>query len=421
MITGKNRKFRASSFSTTIFRFLFAQIASAALIAIVFPIFVSTSILGSADGAILNNNLTADFLDCLSLEENHAANTRASGALSISLNGANPFQTECGETFSDPGATAMNVAGKAVPVEVSGNVDTATLGTYTLTYTAVDGTDTASVERTVTVVDTTPPEIFLKGGKTTTAKCGETFVEPGASALDSCQGSLPVTIAGNVDSNIPGRYAISYTAVDASNNTKTVERTVIVGSLEDNPPTIMLDGYAEMTIECGSTFDDTGGMASTPCSGSIPVVASGIVDPQTPGSYFILYTASTGELSAEKSRVVHVVDTTAPEISLKGNNPLIIELHQDFKDPGATARDGCAGEFTATASGTVDANKIGSYTITYTASDPSGNQAMPIGRTVNVVEKTQPPANSYSIFANLFRVARKFPSWGKTWLSQGSI
>jgi hypothetical protein len=336
--------------------------------------------------------------------------------VSISLNGENPLKVECGETFSDPGATAINGTGKTVPVQVSGKVDTATLGTYTLTYTAADDKDTASVERTVTVIDTTPPQIFLKGGKTMTVTCGELFAEPGASAVDSCQGVVPLTISGSVDSNIQGRYTITYTAVDASNNTQTVGRDVIVGSLEDNPPTIKIDGPAQITIECGSLFTDAGATASTPCSGSTPVVASGVVDVQAPGDYVIKYKASSGELAAEKARLISVVDTTAPQISLKGDNPLTIELRQTFTDPGATARDGCAGEVAVTASGTVDQNKIGSYTITYTASDPSENEAIPVQRTVNVVERTQPPADSYSTLTNLFRIVCRFSAWGNAWL-----
>lgn len=320
-----------------------------------------------------------------------APKTGTSGDLSISVYGANPLKIECGESFTDPGATATNGAGKAVPVQVSGNVDTATLGTYTLIYTAVDDKDSASVERAVIVVDTTPPEIALKGGKTTGVSCGEPFVEPGASALDSCQGSVPVTISGSVDPNVQGRYTISYTAVDAGNNTRTVTREVIVGSIEDNPPTIHLIGSAAMTIECGGSFTDSGATASTPCSGPVPVVASGIVDVHTPGIYYIIYTASSGDLTADKARIVSIVDTTAPVISLDGENPLTIRLHHAFTDPGATARDGCAGDFAATATGTVNPEKVGSYTITYTASDPSGNQAMPVKRTVNVIDQAQTP------------------------------
>jgi hypothetical protein len=323
------------------------------------------------------------------------------GEISISLSGANPLKTECGETFSDPGAVATTSAGKFVPVQVSGKVDTTTLGNYTLTYTASDDKDSASIERTVMVVDTTPPVISLKGGKTTTVNCGESFVEPGASALDSCQGSVPVTISGTIDSNVQGRYTITYTAVDASNNTRTVTREVIVGSVEDNPPTISLVGRPVMTIECGSGFSDPGVSATTPCSGPVPVVTSGTVDARTVGSYTITYAAANAELKSEAARSVTVIDTTAPVISINGDSPLTVTVRSVFKDPGAIARDGCAGDFPAAAVSTVDSNTIGSYTVTYTASDPSGNQAAPVKRTVNVVEAPLMPAEPFPLVDKL--------------------
>ncbi|HEY8188909.1 MAG TPA: DUF5011 domain-containing protein [Pyrinomonadaceae bacterium] len=337
-----------------------------------------------------------------------------SGPISISLIGSNPLKTECQESFVDPGATAVDSAGKNIPVEVSGNVDTATLGTYTLTYTAADAQDSASAERTVNVVDTIAPVIALKGGRTTTAKCGETFVDPGASALDSCAGSVPVTISGSVDSNIQGKYTITYMAVDASNNTRTVTRTVIVGSIEDNPPTIQVEGRSIMTIECGSSFTDPGATAFAPCSGSVPVSTSGAVDPGTIGDYTIKYAAAVGELKSESARVVSVVDTQAPIIALNGDDPLTVLQHSKFSDPGAIARDGCAGEFAANASSNVDPNRIGTYTITYTASDPSGNEATPVKRRVDVVDSTQKSEMESFFFANRFPEVCKLAglSWG---------
>lgn len=350
-----------------------------------------------------NATLSGDEMTAVlaSFHSEEGADSMTSVELFISLNGANPLQEECGNAFTDPGATAVNRAGRGIPVKVSGKVDTGTVGTYTLTYEAVDDKDSVSIDRTVIVVDTTAPEITLEGGNTITIVCGEPFVDPGAAAVDSCQGSLPVAISGSVDVNVQGQYTIGYTASDATNNTKTVTRKVIVGSTEDNPPTIKLTGDAEITLECGSSFIDPGATARTTCSGSVPVVASGIVDVQNTGSYTITYTGSSGSLTAEATRFVTVIDATAPVISLNSHNPMIVARGTTFTDPGATARDGCAGEFAATASGNVDTNAIGSYTITYRASDPSGNQATPVTRTVKVVEKLALAAENFNMLFDL--------------------
>ena len=69
---------------------------------------------------------------------------------------------------------------------------------------------------------------------------------------------------------------------------------------------------------------------------------------------------------------------------------MTVECHTAFVDPGATAHDACAGDFAATPSGTVNANVVGTYTVTYNATDPSGHAAAPVTRTVNVVDTTAP-------------------------------
>jgi len=59
----------------------------------------------------------------------------------IQLNGDNPMYLKQGDTWSDPGATC----GRALVSAGTGSVDTSTVGTYTITYTA---TDTDGVEQT---------------------------------------------------------------------------------------------------------------------------------------------------------------------------------------------------------------------------------------------------------------------------------
>jgi hypothetical protein len=87
---------------------------------------------------------------------------------------------------------------------------------------------------------------------------------------------------------------------------------------------------------------------------------------------------------------VNVVDTIAPTITLNGANPMTVECHTGFTDPGATANDGCAGDLTSsiTVSGTVDPNAVGSYALTYSVTD--GSHTTTTTRTVNVVDTTAP-------------------------------
>src|SRR5439155_870441 len=123
------------------------------------------------------------------------------------------------------------------------------------------------------------------------------------------------------------------------------------------------------------------------------IVASGSVDANTVGSYTRSDTVSDGQGHSDtKTRTVNVVDTQPPSVTLVGADPLTVECHTAFSDPGATASDACAGTLTGAivASGSVDANTVGSYTRSYTVSDGQGHSDTKT-RTVNVVD-TQPPS-----------------------------
>ena len=70
-----------------------------------------------------------------------------------------------------------------------------------------------------------------------------------------------------------------------------------------------------------------------------------------------------------------------------GDNPATVELGSTYVDAGATATD--LDSVTVVESGTVDTNTVGAYTITYTATDASGNSTS-VDRIVNVVDTTSP-------------------------------
>ena len=159
----------------------------------------------------------------------------------ITVLGANPMTVECHTTFTDPGATANDTCAGAVPVTVTGVVDANVVGTYTLTYTATDGTNPATATRTVNVVDTTAPVVTINGANPMIVNCGSTFTDPGATATDSCAGNLPVSSASNVNTNVPGTYTVTYTATDGY-NTGSATRTVIV--VDNGLPVNNLNGQS---------------------------------------------------------------------------------------------------------------------------------------------------------------------------------
>ena len=93
-----------------------------------------------------------------------------------------------------------------------------------------------------------------------------------------------------------------------------------------------------------------------------------------------------GLTQSSPTPVTPPADTTAPVITITGALSLTIEQGSAFVDDGATATDAVDGNVTAIPSGAV-ADAIGIYTITYTATDSSGNSET-AQRTVTVIAAT---------------------------------
>jgi len=79
--------------------------------------------------------------------------------------------------------------------------------------------------------DRVAPVITLNGMANMTLASGEAYVEEGATAIDDIDGdvSATVSISGNVNSAVVGKYSVTYTAYDRAGNQATVVRSVQVG------------------------------------------------------------------------------------------------------------------------------------------------------------------------------------------------
>ena len=146
----------------------------------------------------------------------------------ITVNGANPATVELGSAYSDAGATAASFRGASVTVSSSSNVDTSSVGSYAVSYTATDANgNTTSASRAVNVVDTTAPVITVTGDNPATAELGGTYTDAGATATD-LSGDIDVVSTGTVDTDTLGENTITYTATDASGNSATDSRVINV-------------------------------------------------------------------------------------------------------------------------------------------------------------------------------------------------
>lgn len=180
---------------------------------------------------------------------------------------------------------------------------------------------------------------------------------------------------------------------------------VVVGEFEDYKvnigaddvaPVITLVGAATQSVEVGYNFTDQGATAFDNVDGNIThkIKVTGAVDTLVVGQYILTYTVSdtVGNTDSVK-RIVNITpDVTNPLISLTGADTVILEVFDPYIENGATAIDNPFGtnlNGSVVITGAVDNTKIGTYILTYTVTDNSGN-TVKTERVIIVRDTTKP-------------------------------
>ena len=327
----------------------------------------------------------------------------------ITLVGANPQTIEVGSGYVELGATALdNYDGDITGSIVidSSAVNTAVVGSYSVTYDVVDanGNPAVQVTRTVDVVDTTIPAITLVGSNPQVINVFSPYVELGATALDNYDGDITGSIvidSSAVNTAVVGSYSVTYDVVDANGNPAVqVIRTVDV--VDTTAPIITLVGANPQIIEVGSGYVELSATALDNYDGDITgsiIIDASAVDTNTVGSYPVTYdvtdaNGNTANTANTMIRVIRVLDTNIPVITLIGANPQTIEINSTYVELGATALDLHDGDITASIvidATAVDIAVVGSYPVIYDVTDSEGNSATQVVRTVDVVNTNLAP------------------------------
>jgi hypothetical protein len=331
------------------------------------------------------------------------------GSPTLSLLGNPVMNIQKGDAYNEPGASATDVIDDdttlTASIVITGAVDTNTNGTYTRTYNVNDsaGNAATALTRTITVSDTGIPVISLIGNSTINLQKGDTYNELGATATDAVDDDATLTaailITGTVDTSINDTYTVTYTVSDSTGNAAAaLTRTVIVA--DTGTPVITLIGNSTINLQKGDTYNELGATATDAVDDDTTLTAAiliaGTVDTSTNGTYTRTYNVSdsTGNAAIQVTRIIIVADTGKPVITLTGNQTINLQKGDTYTELGATATDSVDNDTTLTAailiSGTVDANTIGTYTLTYSVSDSTGNAAIPVTRTVIVSDTGSP-------------------------------
>jgi uncharacterized protein YjbI with pentapeptide repeats len=256
------------------------------------------------------------------------------------------------------------------------------------------GTEVFTVCEIDYIADNDPPVITLIGPATVTVAAApppSVYSDAGATAFDEVDGEVvPVITSNDVDLAALGTYSVTYTASDSSDNVSTLTRTVIV---EDQTPPV-ITAPADITAEATALMStvNIGTATATDFIDPDVTVSSDAPASFALGTTIVTWTAidDAGLISTAQQSVT-LVDTTSPTVTLLGENPLELQATADaYVDAGATAIDAVYGTLVpAITFNDVDPGTVGSYIVTYAATDGSLNSSTAT-RIVNVVDTTDP-------------------------------
>lgn len=234
-------------------------------------------------------------------------------------------------------------------------------------------------------------ELTLSGDEKITVEYGDSYTEPGASAvgfgslLKRKPQKLEVTIEGKVDAAKLGEYTISYSAAfeDAS-----ARKTRTVTVVDTKAPEILLVSDPEHYTLPGQDYQEEGFTATDNYDGDL---TAKVQREEREGK--VIYTVA--DSSGNKTTVVREIlykDPEAPKLTLKGESTIMLTKGDAWKEPGYTATDNVDGEISSLVkiTGTVDTTKPGTYELTYEVTDRAGNQTK-VQRKVIVKAPAEPP------------------------------
>ena len=232
--------------------------------------------------------------------------------------------------------------------------------------------------------------ITMRGEPEITVEYGDGYTDPGADAclvgtmfLKSGY-EVDVTEENNVDPQTVGTYTVSYYA-ECLWYSQRVERTVHV--VDTKPPVIDLVSSPDTFTIPGEAYQEEGYSAEDNYDGDL---TSQVKREEKDG--FVTYQVqdSSGNQTTVRREIVYF-DPIPPELTLAGEEKIVLSAGYSYSEPGYTATDNCDGDLTeqVTVSGSVNIYQAGTYYLEYSVEDSYGNTATAT-RTVTVLPIRQP-------------------------------
>ena len=155
--------------------------------------------------------------------------------------------------------------------------------------------------------DTTPPVISLNGNENIELLYAENYVEQGATANDDRDGTVDVTISGEVDIYQSGEYILTYSASDLAGNRSSVTRSVHV-----SPKNVQLtiSKFGALSLVSGVEEISQCDVRSDFCTVSIPAGTTITIDANPDSNWNFLYWRGCDNFTARNCEVTIDDDRT---------------------------------------------------------------------------------------------------------------
>ncbi|MBN2663305.1 MAG: T9SS type A sorting domain-containing protein, partial [Bacteroidales bacterium] len=186
-------------------------------------------------------------------------------------------------------------------------------------------------------------------------------------ATDACAGTIYGTTSDDLYYDAQGTYTITWTYDDGNGNSSVQYQTVVVDDV--TAPVADAGSLTTLTGEC-FVDEPTHPTATDNCVGTI-TASTTTTFPAGTGTIIWIFDDGNGNISTQEQQIL-VDDVTAPVADAASLDDLLGECSVD--EPTApTATDNCSGVITGISDITFPITTQGTYTVTWTFEDLSGN------------------------------------------------
>lgn len=208
-------------------------------------------------------------------------------------------------------------------LEVSNNINTSKLGTYTVLYKYKKYNKIKETIRVVNIVDKTPPELDLIGNLEIN-NCSKSYQEEGYAAFDNYDGDLTQKVEKEIKDG-----KIIYKVKDSSNNITTKERTF--SNIDKEGPVIKLKG-SSVNLKINNKYVEQGYTVTDNCDDDLTskVEITNNININKEGTYEVIYKVK--DKSGNESKEVRKVTVYTPKkcfFSVSNGKPGVIYLTFD--------------------------------------------------------------------------------------------